>query len=496
MRRFASHDHRRSLLMSPLFKSRFCADKHDHHFTTQIIGRAIVGMALMVMSLVAAITANAMTAPDGFADLAERLSPAVVNISTTQEVRTLGQLGDELAPIQRKFGSRQASSLGSGFIIDRAGIVVTNNHVIRNATVITVILSDGREFEAKVRGTDQETDLAVLEIVNASGTKFPFVNWGNSQKARVGEWVMAIGNPFGLGGSVSVGIISAFNRNIDSGTYDDFIQTDAAINRGNSGGPLFDLNGNVIGVNTAIYSQTGGSVGVGFSIPADLAQTVTSQLLQYGKTRRGYLGVGVIELDLAQARKIGFDRPRGALVTRVTPQSPADLGGIRAKDVIVSFNKQEVNNSRELTRAVADTAVGATVPVLIIRDKKRQTLSVTVKSREENLLSAENINAGPTGGNGNFKSSGLTLGEPTPQILESYGLPADTQGAIIVAVDPNSEAANNLQPGDVILEIAWEKVSRAQAAIAKLQNLNSQNAGPVQIRVQRGDILFFQMLRP
>lgn len=458
----------------------------------------VLGMAgfLAAFSVPASATVSAALAlrgaPDGFADLAERLSPAVVNISTTQDVGNVGALTGELAPLQRKFGGqRQASSLGSGFIISSSGIVITNNHVIRNASSIKVVLSDGREFDAKLRGADKETDLAVLEL-DAPGVKFPSVSWGDSGKARVGEWVVAIGNPFGLGGSVSAGIISAINRNIESGNYDDYIQTDAAINRGNSGGPLFNLAGDVIGVNTAIFSQTGGSVGVGFSIPSDLASHVVNQLLEYGETRRGYLGVGVNELDLQQARALGFDRPKGALVSRVTPQSPAARAGIRPGDVIISFNRKPVNSSRQLTRAVAETAVGAVVPVALIRDTERLTVQVTLERRETNLLS------GVSGGSkGNvFRSSGLTLEEPTPEVLSSFGLSPDTKGAVITSVDPNSEAASILQPGDVILEIGWEKISKAQNAVSKLQNLHNENGGPVQIRVLRGDLLFFEQLKP
>ncbi|MEO1676435.1 MAG: Do family serine endopeptidase, partial [Pseudomonadota bacterium] len=445
---------------------------------------ALLALTVMVFASVTASPAAARGAPDGFADLAERLSPAVVNISTTQEVQTLGNLSGALAPLQKKFGSRQASSLGSGFIIDPRGIVVTNNHVIQNAVEIKVNLSDGREFKAKVRGVDQETDLAVLEI-ESNGVRFPFASWGDSDKSRVGEWVVAIGNPFGLGGSVSAGIISAINRNIESGDYDDYIQTDAAINRGNSGGPLFNMQGDVIGVNTAIYSQTGGSVGVGFSIPSDLASYVVGQLLEFGETRRGYLGVGVSELTNDQAREAGFERARGAFVTRVTPQSPAARAGIEARDIIISFNRIAVNNSRELTRAVAETPVGATVPVVLVRARKRMTVQVTVDRRETNFLSE-----GLTGGlpkNSAFRSSGLTLEEPSEAIINSFGLPRETKGAVVTAVDPNSEAAAILQPGDVILEIGWERVNRAQGAIAKLLTLHSQNGGPVQIRVRRGD---------
>ncbi len=448
----------------------------------------MAALVLMPAALGPGTPAAARGTPEGFADLAERLTPAVVNISTKTEVRGIGALDGELAPLQRKFGRREANSLGSGFIISSAGIVVTNNHVIDNATAIKVLLSDGRQYDANIRGVDRETDLAVLEIL-AEGVKFPYVSWGNSEAARVGEWVVAIGNPFGLGGSVSAGIISARNRNIDSGNYDDYIQTDAAINRGNSGGPLFNMTGDVIGVNTAIYSQTGGSVGVGFSIPSDLAQTVVDQLLEFGETRRGYLGVGVNELTPAQASSAGFERPRGALVSRVTPGSPAAKAGLRPQDIIISFNRDPVNNSRELTRAVADTPVGATVPVEILRARKRMTLNVTLDRRETNLLSAQ-----PKASI--FKSSGLVLEEPTEDVLRSYGLPLTTTGAVVTAVDPNSEAASILQPGDVILEIGWEAISRADGAVEKLQNLHNENGGPVQIRVLRGDLLFYEMLKP
>ncbi|MGD9800059.1 MAG: trypsin-like peptidase domain-containing protein, partial [Parvularculaceae bacterium] len=257
--------------------------------------------------------------PDSFADLAEQLAPAVVNISSAQKVP--GGKGETASPLQKKFAP-QAVSLGSGFIVDPKGIVVTNNHVIDNADQVTVTMSDGREFKAAIRAVDRETDIAVLEL-ETPPAKLPYVNFGDSNTARVGDWVMAIGNPFGLGGTVTVGIISARNRDIDAGNFDDFIQTDAAINRGNSGGPLFDMTGKVIGINTAIYSQTGGSVGVGFAVPADLASVVVDQLLAHGETRRGWLGVSIDEMTPKLATELGFERPRGAVVSVVRPNSPA-----------------------------------------------------------------------------------------------------------------------------------------------------------------------------
>ncbi len=428
-------------------------------------------------------------APESFADLAEQLTPAVVNISSSQHAR--GSTG-EYPSLQRKF-SPQAVSLGSGFIIDASGIVVTNNHVIDNADDITVTLQDGREYHATVRGRDQETDLAVLEL-DAAGQRFPYVSFGGQDKARVGDWVIAIGNPFGLGGSVTVGIISARNRDINSGQYDDFIQTDAAINRGNSGGPLFDMNGAVIGVNTAIYSRTGDSVGVGFSVPSDLASTVVSQLLEFGETRRGWLGVSIDDMTPEAATSLGLSRPNGAVVTVVRPNSPAADAGVLANDVVLEFNRHPVNSGRDLSRAVADTPVGSTVPMVVLRGGKRKTLMVKVDRRETRMLAASQADSFlPANA---AKGSGLTLQEPTEQIRRAYGLPQSVDGVVVTAVDPDSPAALVLQPGDVILEIGWERTTRPEMAIGKLDKLRNINSGPVQIYVQRGDLLFYESLRP
>lgn len=443
----------------------------------------------MAFAAISAAPAHARGAPDSFADLAEKLTPAVVNISSSKSVDG-GRATGELAPLQRKFG-RPAVSLGSGFIIDPKGIVVTNNHVIENADEITVTLNDGREFKAKLRGRDRETDLAVLQL--EGDVRFPHVRFGGLERARVGDWVIAVGNPFGLGGSVTVGIVSARNRDINSGQYDDYIQTDAAINRGNSGGPLFDMAGNVIGVNTAIYSQTGGSVGVGFAVPSDMAQNVVNQLIEFGETRRGWLGVSIDDMTPALASTLGFETPRGAVVTVVRPNSPASDAGVNANDVILSFNRRNVDTVRDLTRAVADTPIGSRAQMVILRDGKRMTLSVMVDRRETRLLAA-NVEA-PLPANA-AQGSGLTLQEPTDDIKRAYGLPANIEGVVVTAVDPESSAAIVLQPGDVILEIGWERVSRPAAAVDKLGKLRNLNSGPVQIYVQRGDMLFYESLRP
>lgn len=429
-------------------------------------------------------------APDSFADLAEKLTPAVVNISSAKRSAG-GKASGELAPLQRKF-NQPAVSLGSGFIVGASGLVVTNNHVIDNADDITVTLHDGREFAATVRGRDRETDLAVLQLDGGS-TKFPFVSFGDSDAARVGDWVIAIGNPFGLGGTVTVGIVSARNRDINSGQYDDFIQTDAAINRGNSGGPLFDMSGKVVGVNTAIYSQTGGSVGVGFAVPADLADTVISQLLEHGETRRGWLGVSIDDVSAELAATLGLRSPKGALVTVVRPNSPASDAGLEPNDVILLFNRRDIGSVRDLTRAVADTSIGTTVPVEVLRDGRRIKVSVRVDRRETRMLASNSTGVLPASA---AKGSGLTLQEATDDIRQAFGLPATVQGVVVTAVDPDSAAAIVLQPGDIILEIGWERVTRPSSAVDKLGKLRNLNSGPVQIYVQRGDLLFYESLRP
>ncbi|NWG72256.1 MAG: Do family serine endopeptidase [Parvularculaceae bacterium] len=456
--------------------------------------RSVVSAAAAATAALAlgasAVAVPTRGAPESFADLAETLTPAVVNISTAQRVGG-SPVSGELAPLQKKFSGPRAASLGSGFIISPNGIVVTNNHVIDNADEIAVTLSDGREFKATVRGVDRETDIAVLQL-EAPGVRFPAVSFGDSSRARVGDWVIAIGNPFGLGGTVTVGIVSARNRDIDAGNFDDFIQTDAAINRGNSGGPLFDMTGKVVGINTAIYSQTGGSVGVGFAVPSELADLVVEQLLQYGETRRGWLGVSIDEMTPKLAAELGLDRPRGAVVSSVRPGSPAALGGVLPSDVILSFNRKPVTTVRDLTRAVAETPVGTTAQLSILRAKKPMQLAVKL-DRRETRVSAKPNDALPAGA---VKSAGLTLQKPTPEVISAFGLSANVEGVVVTAVDPDSPAARVLRPGDVILEVGWERALRPDAAADKLAKLRNLNSGPVQIFVQRGDLAFYEQLQP
>ncbi|MFP3944424.1 MAG: Do family serine endopeptidase, partial [Alphaproteobacteria bacterium] len=389
------------------------------------------------MALPATQSAHAAPAPESFADLAEELSPAVVNISTTQTVESRsGQMPEvppgspfedlfkdffERGPGQQR--QRRVTSLGSGFVIDPKGVVVTNTHVIDGADEIVVSFIDGDQLDAEVVGRDKETDIAILRVEPEKPLKA--VSFGNSKDLRVGDWVLAIGNPFGLGGTVTAGIVSGRNRQIGAGSFDDFIQTDAAINRGNSGGPLFDLKGRVVGVNTAIFSQTGGSVGVGFAVPASLARSVVRQILEYGETRRGWLGVRIQTVTPDIAESLGLKEAGGALVADVTEGGPAEKGGIEVGDLIVKFNNQKVESMRELPRIVAETPIGRKVPVEVLRDGKRKTVRVEVGRRETGLkLSANDATPGPASGKERKMADlGLTLAEITPELRRRYRLP-------------------------------------------------------------------------
>ncbi|HCW68886.1 MAG TPA: serine protease, partial [Thalassospira lucentensis] len=348
--------------------------------------RSKVSAALVIVLLgVTSVSqiANARPAPDSFADLAERLLPSVVNIATSQMVADRqgpdfqfppgspfedlfrdfmdrnGQGGEQGGPSPQK---RRATALGSGFIISADGYIVTNNHVIDGADEISVRLHDGDTLDAKLIGRDPKTDVALLKVEPKED--LPFVKWGSSDDARIGDWAMAIGNPFGLGGTVTAGIVSARNRNINQGPYDDFIQTDASINRGNSGGPLFNLEGDVIGINSAIYSPSGGSVGIGFAIPSAIAQSVVDQLKEYGRTRRGWLGVHIQTVTDDIADSVGLDESTGAMVAGVSDEGPAKEAGIKQGDVILTFDGKEVESMRRLPRIVADTKIGKDVDVV------------------------------------------------------------------------------------------------------------------------------------
>jgi len=461
-------------------------------------------MALLALLLAAPPAAAQMRgAPGSFADLADRLSPAVVNISTSQTVDRPEMPEIPEGPFQDLFrdffergqprGPREVQSLGSGFVITADGYVVTNNHVIREADAVTVNFADGRSLEAEIVGTDPQTDIALLKL--APPEPLPFVGFGDSDGARVGDWVLAIGNPFGLGGSVSAGIISARNRNINSGPYDDFIQTDAAINRGNSGGPLFNLAGEVIGVNTAIISPSGGSIGIGFAVPSALASPVVDQLRKFGETRRGWLGVRIQEVTEELAEALGLDEARGALVASLAPDSPAGTAGIQPGDVIVSFDGRPVPQMRDLPRMVAETPVGKTVRVTFFRDGRTQTVKVLLGRLEEQqaALTPEPDAAGQAPEPAtDLAGLGLSLGRLTEERRAGFGIGEGVTGVVVTEVAPDGPAAaKGLKPGDVIVEVGQEPVESAAEVEERVGSARAAGRGSVLLLVQSGADLRF-----
>ncbi len=419
--------------------------------------------------LVVLITFNLSTishskdAPASFADLAEKLMPSVVNISTSQTVVTKSNPfpGFEFPPgspfedMFKDFGTpqkRKAYALGSGFIIDEKGIVITNNHVIKDADDILVRVNGDKEYEATIIGTDPLSDIAVLQI--KSKDKFLPVKFGDSDKARIGDWVIAIGNPFGLGGTVTAGIISARNRNIGMTRYEDFIQTDASINQGNSGGPLFNMNGDVIGINTAILGQSG-SIGIGFSIPSNNAKIVIDQLIKYGETKRGWLGVRIqyVTKEIADAEKL--NKPRGAFVQSVADGSPSEKGGIKAGDIILEFDGKLINEMKELPLIVAQTEVGKTVDVKIWRNQRE----VTKKIKLGRLETSEDFNIKKAEGPKTTVIDGLkiTVRAITNEDIETRNLPKGTTGAVITKIEDDSPI-NYLKVNNIIVEAQKKKI--------------------------------------
>ena len=431
--------------------------------------------------------ALAKAAPQSFANLAEELLPAVVNISTTQVIESRGgrpdmpqfppgspfedffkDFLDKNAPKNgAKPKSRKATSLGSGFIIDYRkngdAYVVTNNHVIMDADEVYVILHDDTRMKAEIVGRDAKTDLAVLKV--HTDKKLPSVSFGDSTTARVGDWVLAIGNPFGLGGTVTAGIISARGRDIQAGDYDNFIQTDASINRGNSGGPMFNMDGEVVGINTAIYSPSGGSVGIGFAIPSSTAERVIRQLIDGGHVQRGWLGVHIQMVTDPLAETLGLSKTEGALVSSVNEDSPASKAGIKPSDVIIEFDGKRVSKMRSLPRIVAATEVGRTVKVKVWRAGKMLTLSVQIaklKEKDTVVSDAEPEPSTPAVKVVDLAELGLSLSAITQDMRDQFGLPDDVAGVVIADVDPEGPAySEGVRPGDVVAEVSQEKVSTA-----------------------------------
>jgi serine protease Do len=444
------------------------------------------------------LSVTAAERPDSFADQVEALSPAVVNISTTTIVKDGAGVdmpqfppGSPFEEFFKNFGDnnrqRKAQSLGSGFIIDAEGIVVTNYHVIENAEEIRVVLKDDTSFTAKVLGQDKKTDIAVLKI-DPGETKLTAVKFGDSDKLRVGDWVLAIGNPFGLGGTVTAGIVSARGRDIGNGPYDDFIQTDASINRGNSGGPLFNTGGEVIGINTAIYSQSGGSVGIGFAISSNLAGRVTSQLVQFGQTRRGWLGVFIQEVTPDIAESLGLKESSGALVSSVNESSPAAKGGVQPGDVILKFDGKAIDRMRDLPRIVAETEIGTKVDVELFRQGRSKTVTIILGELEKAEVSGL-INGAKKDASidkRSFGSLGFSVEVLTPKLARDLGLDAAKEGVVVTEVVAGSPAAEKgLQVGDILRRYGQGPVSDIASLAKDIESAEKSGRSGVLILIER-----------
>jgi len=456
-------------------------------------------------------------APMSFADLSARLQPAVVNISTKQSVQVSQnrQLPPGFEEFFRRFGApvpdsneppatQRGGSLGSGFVISADGFIVTNNHVVSpsrtGATVdqITVTFADRREFEAELVGRDPASDLAVLKI---KGNNFPFVRFAQGEQVRVGDWVVAIGNPFGLGGTVTAGIVSALHRNIGAGIYDRYIQTDASINMGNSGGPMFDLNGNVVGINTALISPTGGNVGIGFAIPADQAQPIVEALRRGQRPQRGYIGVSLQNITEDIAGSLGLEKNRGELIRDVTPGAGAARAGIQQGDVVITVNNQPVTPDQSLAYLVSNVRPGTRVPVELIRNGARRTVTVTVGERpseeelarlngieEERPMAEPRENEQSTSQRSARESLGVTVQALTPEIARSLRITdPNVRGLVVSGVNPSSDAGQKLQQGDIILSINQRVTRTPEEAAAAVAAARAANRNTVLLLVKRGN---------
>ncbi|MDB5408610.1 MAG: Do family serine endopeptidase [Rhodospirillales bacterium] len=455
------------------------------------------------VAIVQPAAAQTRALPDSFGDLAQTLGPSVVNISTTQAPSDKGdkdsadspelppsspldQFGDSFSNRGRQGVQRpQIHSLGSGFVIAASGLIVTNNHVIAGAEEINVILPDDTKLKAQVVGRDTVTDLALLKV----DPKQPLteIKWGDSTKARVGDWVLAVGNPFGLGGSVTAGIVSARARDLQAGPYDDFLQTDASINRGNSGGPLVNLAGEVIGINTAIYSPSGGSIGIGFAIPSSLAQPVIEQLMKSGKVERGWIGVRIQAMSDEIADTVGLDKPRGALVTDVDQNSPAARAKLLPGDVILSFDGKPIEKTRQLPRLVAETPADKTVPVGLWRDGKDLAVDVKVGALNTEKLAAAPAPAdSPQKVTPTIDAVGMSLAKVTPDLRHDMELGDDVKGVIVVDIDEDSAAAKQgVQPGDVVGAVGRDAVTTPEQVVEKVEAAKKGGKKSILLRIER-----------
>jgi serine protease Do len=505
------------------------------------IGAIVLGVALLptmtgsvlAQEVPAASGHKTQHGPQSVSDLAESLMDAVVNISITQNAKAEGDEGvptpnlPKDAPFQDLFEdyfknrndegsntSRKVSSLGSGFVIDPSGYIVTNNHVIEGASEIVVNFANGSKLTAKLIGTDTKTDIALLKVEPKKPLKA--VAWGDSRKMRIGDWVMAIGNPFGLGGSVSVGIVSARNRNLNAGPYDNFLQTDAAINRGNSGGPLFNMYGEVVGINTAIYSPSGGgSVGIGFAVPTELASHVVSQLREFGEVHRGWLGVRIQPVTDEMIAGLKLDTPRGALISGIVKGGPVEKGPILSGDVVLKFNGQDILEMRDLPRIVAESPIDKPLDVVVIRGGQQMTLKVTLarqveddkKSDAEKLAEQLDNNglAKPEGMDPTdpqdqepadkpvtaAETMGLTLSPLTAENRKEFSIPESVEGVLILDVPANSAAREKgIQKGDVIVEIAQDFMESPEDVAEKIQELKKDDRRNAYLMIanQKGEL--------
>lgn len=449
--------------------------------------------------------ASIQIAPPSFAKLIEAVQPAVVSIASTHTMKQamMPQMPDfefpEGSPFKRFFDEQfkgqqpegmpdsEMQAVGSGFIVDPEGYVVTNNHVVEGAGEITVILHDGSRHTATVKGRDPKTDLALLKIETPG--ELPYVRFGDSEKANVGDWVVAVGNPFGLGGSVSAGIISARGRDIHSGPYDDYLQIDAPINRGNSGGPLFDATGKVVGINTAIFSPSGGSVGIGFAIPAKLAEPVIAELKSEGRVARGWLGVHIQSIDETLAESMNLEKNEGALISAVESDSPADHSGLKVGDVILKFGDQQVEDARALPRMVANTDKGDKVKVTVWRDGERKSLEVTLGNlpSEETVAMTDSQQAGDE-----TPKLGVTLSALSKEAKEQYKMSADEVGVLIVDVARNSPAARKgLKRGDIIARIGQTEVTKPEEVVSEVKRAAKEERTSVLLLIKRDGVSLF-----
>jgi serine protease Do len=488
----------------------------------------LAAVSLVSLPHYAYADATTQPGPASVADLAEGLLDAVVNISISQtssddsqDEGTPAPRIQKDAPFQKYFDEffndrkqggtrgRKVSSLGSGFVIDPAGFIVTNNHVIEGADDIEVNFADGSTLQATLIGTDSKTDLSLLKVEPKHPLKA--VRFGDSRKMRIGDWVMAIGNPFGLGGTVTVGIVSARGRNINAGPYDNFIQTDAAINKGNSGGPLFNMYGDVIGVNTAIISPSGGSIGIGFSIPSEIAANVIEQLKEFGETRRGWLGVRVQPVTDEVATTLGMDRAHGAMISSVIAGGPVDNGTVKAGDVVVEFDGREIREARDLTRVVAESPINKDLPIVVIRDGQKVNLTVQLRqlaadAQDEDSAAPEDSgdeSAAPDSGDKapaiqdeSQSLLGMTIAGLDDGLRKQFSIDASVDGVLVVDVQPGSPAAEKgINPGDVIVEIGQDFVNTPEDAINRIEALKEQDRRNAQVMVSngKGDLRFLSL---